>query len=480
MYLTQNDIINLKMGEFASLTATETIKNLVKEVRESEQFEAMLDGTKYYKVKNEILKHDFREYFVNLEVMKDLNKSNKRIVHAYHKLLVDQKASYIASRPATFQVKNTQPFLNDILSKSSFHKTTFEIIKAASNNGASYLHIYINEKGEFAYTIIPATEIIPIYENSYSKKLKSVIRHYYQETYYKEYGATKKKDLLQVEIWTDKDVFFLSEDFKGELIKSPIDPNPRGHWYRTNTFSSSTKAESWGLVPFIELENNAERMTDLQTIKSLVDDYDFNLSDLSNKIVDIARAIWILKGYEGSSLSEFMYNLHTFNAMKVKADGDAVSKTLEIPTTAYDSHMNRIEDNIFVFGMGVNPKIDKFGNSPSGISLKFMYGGLDLKSNLVISSAKDVFSQFSEFVKIYSEKILKKNLDLTGFDVIFNKSLIVNDKEVVEIAQMSKGIISDETIIANHPWINNVTEEMERLKKQKEDETDPYRDIVDE
>ena len=58
---------------------------------------------------------------------------------------------------------------------------------------------------------------------------------------------------------------------------------------------------------------------------------------------------------------------------------------------------------------------------------------------------------------------------------------LVNESEVIENCGKSAGIISDETIIAQHPWIDDPQKELERLKAQKEKEaadaaaTDPYK-----
>ena len=38
----------------------------------------------------------------------------------------------------------------------------------------------------------------------------------------------------------------------------------------------------------------------------------------------------------------------------------------------------------------------------------------------------------------------------------------------------SVGILSDETLVAQHPWVDDPYEEMERIKKQKEENMDLY------
>ena len=87
------------------------------------------------------------------------------------------------------------------------------------------------------------------------------------------------------------------------------------------------------------------------------------------------------------------------------------------------------------------------------------------------------------FATEYINIIDKKDYDSTTIQVTFRKTMITNDKEDVEIARDSKGIISDETIIANHPWVEDVAVEKERLEKQEKTELDkftPYKGLGEE
>ena len=43
-----------------------------------------------------------------------------------------------------------------------------------------------------------------------------------------------------------------------------------------------------------------------------------------------------------------------------------------------------------------------------------------------------------------------------------------NDQELSQIASQSKGIISDETIVRHHPWVDDPEKEMNLLKEQEE------------
>ena len=53
--------------------------------------------------------------------------------------------------------------------------------------------------------------------------------------------------------------------------------------------------------------------------------------------------------------------------------------------------------------------------------------------------------------------------------IVFNRDMMINESDVIKNCRDSVGIISDETIVAMHPWINDVQDELAKLQKQKEE-----------
>lgn len=63
---------------------------------------------------------------------------------------------------------------------------------------------------------------------------------------------------------------------------------------------------------------------------------------------------------------------------------------------------------------------------------------------------------------------------------IFKRDILINETEAIENCGKSAGIISDDTIVAMHPWVDDSAAELERLKKQKEEaEKDAYRNAFE-
>jgi len=468
MYLTQSDIVKLQLTTSNNYRFSEIIKSLIDEDKNSDEKKDMVDGENYYNGKHDIFKHDFRKFFIDGVEHINKNKSNNLIMNAFFRYLIDQKVGYIAGNSILFKGADEQfvKLINDNLS-FWFNKLFQKWLRGSSNKGKEFCYVYINQQGLFDYSIIPGQQIIPVYDTQFNETLVGVIRYYpvtKQETF-----NSPKIILNKVEIYDSEKVYYFAEERGGKYIPDPdYNPNPRYHIYKWNSlFPNEQKGKGWGRPPFIELKNNEEGISDLKFTKSLIDNYDFNLSAFSNNLADIAKAIWVLKGYEGTKLSEFMFNLNSYGAINVNAAGGVEPKTNDLPNEAHDSHMDRIEDNIYVFGFGVNPKIDKAGLSPSGIALEYMYAGLDIKSNIAITEATVAVHEFMSFLADYYliTKGLKYNADL--IEPIFDKHLIINEAEKITSVKDSFGITSRKTALSNHPWVKDVEAELKQIEDEE-------------
>ena len=442
----------------------------------------MKDGSNYFKNDSDILKRKIY-YWLDERKVQDVMATNQKMNHAFHRVITEQKVSYVVGNPIAVSAKEpadeayAEAFVDTMGKK--FDDTMSKWVKGSTNKGVEWLHFYINGEGKFSYTIIDAKECIPVYDSAYQNELKEMIR-YYPITEIDDRGnrIVKKK----VEWYRKDDVTFYIEqknpkgevEFILDITEIANGGNPRPHWIKWNTNAeTATERGSWGRVPFVGLPNNDEWVGDLRFYKNLVDDYDLNQSIASNDLIDIQKLIWVLKNYEGTSLAQFTENLRKFKAINVGDDGGAETVSADLPTEAHKQHQDRTEDNIFVFGMAVNMKADKFGNSPSGIALKFMYALLDLKANVIIRKLDLALDDVSYFVAFYLKEIEKEgagDYDFEGLEYTFNKNIPINEAEKIQNLKNSVGLISDETIIAEHPYVDDPALEMEKLEKKREEQ----------
>lgn len=440
------------------LSQEELIKIYIDEFNISKERRLMLKGEKYYKVENDILKRKMIR-FEDEKPVEDITKPNNRLAHGFMKNLIDDKVNYLLSKPYTMNCKNEEYLkkVKELLGKR-FQKLLSKLGIESSNKGISWLHTYVNSKGEFKLMKIPSEQIIPLWLDNNHEELQALIRYYDVETY-----TGRRKDIItKVEYWTSENVtYYVFEN--GRLIldseKYLEDENFDGH------FKINNENCGWSKVPFIPFKNNDFELPDLQFVKTLVDNYDLTRSDVANQLEEIKNIIYALKGYGGENLSEFMRDLAYYRAVKLEDDGSVDTVESNINIDAAKTHYEALKKDIFDFGQGVDKNSDKLGNSPSGIALKFIYSGLDLKCNALEEWFKWSFQELIYFVNKYLE-ITGEAYSDEEIEIIFNRDIAINESQAIEDAQNSKGIISNKTIVANHPWVTDLDEELKQIEKE--------------
>lgn len=441
-----NDSLNI-------LTQEEMIKEYINDFI-GYDLPIMKEGQKYYTNNNDINSRKMYRY-EDERAVEDETKPNNRLSHSFMKLLVDEKVNYVLSKPFTLDSDNDD-YLNKVIEMLGprFQSTLKKLAKESSNKGIAWLHPYFTENGEFKVKKIPSEQIVPIWKDQDHEELEAVIRFYEVETYY---GKDKRCD-TKIEYWTADNVIFYTQNESGEVIldsEKYLDGTEDGRH-----FTKGNEAMSWGRVPFIPFKNNEEELPDLKFVKSLIDNYDLTRSDVSNTLEELKQVIYALKGYDGENLSEFMRDLAYYRAVKLDEDGGLEKIETTIDIEAAKTHYEQLKKDIYDFGQGVYKSSDKLGNSPSGIALKFMYSGLDLKCNDLEDYFKDGFNQLLYFVNIALETDSENTIEM-----IFNRDIAINESQAIVDCQNSKGIISDRTITANHPWVTDLEEELKQIEE---------------
>ena len=62
--------------------------------------------------------------------------------------------------------------------------------------------------------------------------------------------------------------------------------------------------------------------------------------------------------------------------------------------------------------------------------------------------------------------VLKKD-DLCNKKIIENMQKNINDVEIINMIQCSKGIVSDKTLLAMHPFVTDVNAEMQEMEAEE-------------
>lgn len=448
------------------LTREELIKIYIDEFNSSKERKIMIKGENYYKVENDILSRNMIRY-EDEKPVDDETKPNHKLAHGFMHEMVEDKVNYLLTKPYTLACKDEKYLkaVQDVLGKR-FQKKLSQLGTETSNKGIAWLHNYIDSKGHFKTMKISSEQCIPEWIDNDHEELQSLIRYYDVEVY----EGKEKKYITKIEYWTPENVeYYVMQD--GQVIVDAEmyfddESNYDGH------FKVNNESHSWEKVPFTPFKNNDYELPDLQFIKTLVDDYDITRSDVSNLLDEIKDIIYALRGYGGEDLSEFMRDLSYYKAVKLEEDGgiDKVEHTINID--AAEKHYQQLKKDINSFGGGVDKDNDKLGNSPSGIALKFIYSGLDLKCNRMEDNFKFAFEQLLYFVNMYLQ-ITKQSISDKEIEIVFNRDIAINESQAITDCQNSMGVISHKTIIENHPWVESADDELAQIKEENKSTETP-------
>lgn len=443
----------------------------------------MLESEKYYNIQNSIIVNrkkmmmlydsETQEDGSIVEypyIKEDLSRANHKLAHGYHYELVNQCKSYLTGRPVKITYKEDFPEeiveqIDNILYKDNDWTVFNQVnVKNAQIYTKSWFRVVINDKGKLKLLTLDPKEIIPIYNDF--NELVLLIRYFTREEY-DEKGKAVMVDYVEVYDNKLKDVYIKKGRSKSYMYdhSEPLLQVVTSYGEETNEIGVSNV--ELPVIPIIEWKLNDEEnpMTMLEPIKQFIDILDVDLSDLANNVDDIQELVWILENYQGQNLSDFMHDLKVKKAIKVGEGGGVSTEQVQIPTDARMKLYDLCERNIYRFGFGIDfSKRENLGNV-TGVALKWSYAPLDQKADSLDNQGQSALNKLFSILFYY---LNKQDLDSNDVEFIFDKTMISNEMEKIQMVMTSTSLVSQITALENHPLVDDVEEELKRLKDDDE------------
>ncbi len=463
------------------------IKYEVDNFKNSLKLEWMLLGKRYYENENDILNKVSYRYISNEENEAsrkaiDLDSDDKKISNAFMKLIVDTKVGYVLSKPPTIKSEddNYSSILNEIFNYKN-HRALKNVGKEAMNKGIGWIHLII-EENKLLFKVIPSEEVVPIWNDGEHGKLNAVIRFYNVTEISKISGSYEEKQVPKYEYWDCEKVQYFTENDNGDIVIDSEKYLVNGgleyfHITKNETVNGKVNilGKGWGRVPFIAFKKDSEEMPEIKYVKGLVDDYDEKISDNSTHVQELPDSIIALTGVGGTDPTKLRDNLKKFSLILLDDDESKIeSINRNLIVEAFKTHVDILEKNIYLFSRSVNKNNDKFGNNPSGISLQFLYQDMENDCNNFELEFKASFENLKYFIDTWLKQMNMGDFFETEANIIFNRTLLVNESELIDNLKNSVGIISNETIMENHPYVDDASKEKDRIESERKKAQDEF------
>lgn len=426
-----------------------------------------INAERYYEGKQDILTRKRMVIGEDGKLVPVDNLPNNRIVDNQYAKMVDQKANYLLGKPLTFDSENDA--YGKALSAVFTPKVQRQFKLAAEKaiiGGKCFIMPYYNDNGQFSFELFPAHEILPFWADTSHTELDCAV-HFFQVYEYKNDGTEKIVD--KAEIFHAGGIErFIWEN--GSLIYD--NDAPSGSYITVSDGNSKQKPYNWERLPLICFKRNHGETPLLNSVKCLQDAYNLILSDFVNGMEEnVHNTVIVLHNYDGENLGEFRRNLATYGAVKVRSvdgvNGDV--KTLEIIVNAenYKTVMKLLKESIIENARGYDAKDERLSGTPNQMNIQSMYSDIDLDANGMETEFQAAFEDLMFFVNAHLANTGAGNFMGEPVKVIFNRDILINESEAINNCGKSQGIISKETIVKQHPWVDDPVKELERVESEK-------------
>lgn len=399
------------------------------------------------------------------------NVPNNRLIDNQYAKMVNQKTNYLLGKPFVIEGDNRQyiELLQQVFNKS-FMKTLKNGGKAALNSGIAWLHPYYTDNGVFSFRLFPGYEILPFWKDSEHTILDFAVRLYPVESY----EGTTLTIIEKVEVYDLKGVHKFILD--GEILVPDVS---MGNGLFDIPYVSIIDGQgmatgmNWEKIPLIPLKYNEQEIPLIKKVKTLQDGINIMLSDFENNMQEDARnTILILKNYDGQDLGEFRRNLATYGAVKVRCSGDTNGgvETLEITVNAdnYKVILELFKKALIENAMGYDAKDDRLSGNPNQMNIQSMYSDIDLDANDMETELQASFEEILWFVNAHLFNMGQGDFAGENINIIFNRDMLMDEGAIISNIRNSEGILSNQTLVAQHPWVKDVEDEMQKIEEEKQ------------
>ena len=379
-------------------------------------------------------------------VQGDASRPNNKIIKNYCKTIVDSFQGYITGNPVSYVGVDGQDIdaLRQVLDSNDVINEDSEFLQDALINGVAYELCYVNEDSEVRFKNVNPKSVVPIYSDTLDERLLYVIYFYPVQNWVDETAPPT----WSVSVYTDSEVY---------RYESTND-------FNTLTLVDEPEEHHFDEVPFVIFELNKDAVPIFEPIVSLQDAYNSLLSDEVNDFEAFVDAYMVMRNL--SATEEELATMKATRTILIDGDSDVSYLTKSISDTQIENMLDNINSSIHTISNAPDFSSEEFNSGvSSGIALQFKLVGFNNLSSNIEARFRKALQKRVSLINSILELI---DSDFYLVDISFKHNLPTSITDTVNMVNSLRGLVSDETLLAQLPFIKDVEEELARVREEEE------------
>ena len=370
----------------------------------------------------------------------DPSKVCNRVVTNFCKIVANTYSGYIVGRPVTYTSNDDITEIQECINYNDDNAENIAWLNNALTYSVGYELQWLDENSQVRYSQVNPLNAFAVYDNTLNSELRYFVRWYEADNF-------DDSNLVYIEVYSKTAVMiYEAQGINGERVLV------------------ETKEHYFNDVPVsvFYLNENEENICD--SVVTLNDAY----NELQSSEIDDYQA-WVdsylqLIGVDAdkNDIAEMKEN----RVLILPEGAQAAWLTKNANDTQIVNMLKNIKDNIFKVTACPDMADENF-LAQSGTALAYKLVGFEnVASGIVAQFTKAIQRRIELMCNIFNLKAT----DAVWRDVNINfvRNLPVNITETIQLVNALKGTVSDKTLLAQIPFIDDVESEIEAVQAQKE------------
>lgn len=370
-------------------------------------------------------------------------RPDNRLVSNWANYVVDTYVGYFMGKPVKISLDNDtkNDELQDWFNNNSFQDKLTEIAKQVAVYGRSYMLSYQDEDANTKVAIVEPSEGFMVYDTTINHNPLAFVRYSYFN------------NNLSGEIYTADQVTEFGNDLQ----------------------ATKTTNHLFQAVPAVEFYSNTERLSLVEKIRTLVDEYDSAFSRKANQVDYFDQAYLKILGVPlerdeqtGEPILDLGANKVLYSPNEDAKNGvvDFISKP--DGDNMQENMLNRLKDDIFQTAMVANLNDDTFSGNSSGVAIRYKL--LPMQNQAAVEERKFTIALRNLLGSILS---VGKIIGTTSVDDVrknlkfqFVRNIPLDIANEASAASTMNGIVSKETQLSTLSFVDDPKAEIKRIQDE--------------